>query len=198
MINNTSLQIHPDFTNRVNIQYEVEYTEKNEPINNEFSNVKKIQCNGLEQAIEWMFRLRQREKYNISVYTLIEIDGQWVAQDGVYCCENFKGNVIEKKQDEEITKLESKVEAQKQELEHYNNFLKKYHAQDQFEQFIKENNNHTYYCRLREPGIGCQPKNGIIDVSYNKVTHNNREYWGSVTYNRILSESELFQYDLDA
>lgn len=58
------------------------------------------------------------------------------------------------------------------------------------------NKEYTYYCRLREPGIGCQPK-GTISINFNPITVNGREYWGSVTYNRPLTENEMYNYDLD-
>lgn len=56
---------------------------------------------------------------------------------------------------------------------------------------------YTYYYRLRQPGIGCQPKNGLIEIDYNSVNIGNREYWGSVTYNRPLTDEEIYSYDLD-
>lgn len=59
------------------------------------------------------------------------------------------------------------------------------------------NKTYTYYCRLRPPGIGCQPRKGLVEINYNSVNIGNREYWGSVTYNRQLTEQEIFNYDLD-
>ena len=59
------------------------------------------------------------------------------------------------------------------------------------------NKEYTYYCRLRLPTPGTQPKKGLLRVNSDGVTMNNREYWGTVTYNRELTESELFNYDLD-
>ncbi len=56
---------------------------------------------------------------------------------------------------------------------------------------------YTYYCRLRPPAPGCQPKRGLIEIDYNSITANNREYWGSITYNRPLTENEMYNYDLD-
>ena len=55
---------------------------------------------------------------------------------------------------------------------------------------------YTYYCRLRPPSIGCQPK-GTISINYDMITIDNREYWGSVTYNRPLTDEEIYNYDLD-
>jgi hypothetical protein len=56
---------------------------------------------------------------------------------------------------------------------------------------------YTYYCRLRPPFIGCQPRNGLIETNCNEIEHNNRTYWGTVTYNRTLTDAELYSYDLD-
>lgn len=56
---------------------------------------------------------------------------------------------------------------------------------------------YTYYFRLRPPGIGCQPKKGLVKIDFNEVIKNNRKYWGSATYDRKLSSDELFNYDLD-
>jgi hypothetical protein len=55
----------------------------------------------------------------------------------------------------------------------------------------------TYYCRLRPPAPGCQPKNGLLEINFNEVTIQGKKYWGSVTYNRNLTKEELFEYDLD-
>lgn len=61
---------------------------------------------------------------------------------------------------------------------------------------MTNNKQYTYYYRLRPPGIGCQPKNGLIAIDYNSVNIG-REYWGSVTYNRPLTKNEMYNYDLD-
>jgi hypothetical protein len=60
-----------------------------------------------------------------------------------------------------------------------------------------ESKTYTYYCRLRPPFIGCQPRNGLIETNCNEIEHNSRNYWGTVIYNRELTESELYDYDLD-
>jgi len=56
---------------------------------------------------------------------------------------------------------------------------------------------YTYYFRLRPPSPGCQPKNGLINISSDSITHNNREYWGYAEYSRELTDKELYEYDLD-
>ena len=60
-----------------------------------------------------------------------------------------------------------------------------------------ENKTFTYYYRLRPPSPGCQPKNGLLEMNSEKVIHNDRTYWGSCTYDRELTKSELYDYDLD-
>lgn len=64
-------------------------------------------------------------------------------------------------------------------------------------QLISYTQTYTYYCRLRPPMPGCQPKTGLIQINTNEIKHNNRTYWGSVTYNRELTPNELYDYDLD-
>ena len=56
---------------------------------------------------------------------------------------------------------------------------------------------YVYYFRLRPPSPGCQPKNGLVEINGESITHNGREYWGYAVYNRELTDSELFGYDLD-
>lgn len=58
-------------------------------------------------------------------------------------------------------------------------------------------NTYTYYCRLRPPAPGTQPKQGLIKAVDEKITHNSREYWGYVVYDRELTDKELYAYDLD-
>ena len=55
---------------------------------------------------------------------------------------------------------------------------------------------YTYYFRLRPPSIGTQPKD-FIEFSGEPIVKNKKEYWGYVVYNRKLTESEMYQYDLD-
>lgn len=55
---------------------------------------------------------------------------------------------------------------------------------------------YTYYYRLRPPGPGCQPS-GSIAIVFEDTIIEGRHYWGSVTYNRPLTEQEKYSYDLD-
>lgn len=193
----SSLHIHPDCTSKVKVIYNVEYTEQDEQIKDDYSNLKKIECIDLESSLDIMFKLRQRNKCNINLYTLTEIDGQWITEDYCNDCEQFTDtnqSLELKKQNN--TLLEAMEEMQK-ELDLYKSFLSKYNASKQFEQYKKEQNNYTYYFRLRPPSPGCQPKQGLIKTDSNEIQYNDRKYWGYAVYDRELSDSELYQYDLD-
>ena len=61
---------------------------------------------------------------------------------------------------------------------------------------MNNNKEYTYYMRLRPPAPGCQPK-GTISINSDAIIINNREYHGSVTYNRELTKEEIYNYDLD-
>lgn len=58
------------------------------------------------------------------------------------------------------------------------------------------NKTYIYYFRLRPPALGTHPK-GFIKLNTDSITINGREYWGSVTYNRKLTDQEIYDYDLD-
>ena len=61
---------------------------------------------------------------------------------------------------------------------------------------MTKNKQYTYYFRLRPPSIGTHPK-GSISINFDTITVNGREYWGSVTYSRPLTDEEIYNYDLD-
>lgn len=50
-----------------------------------------------------------------------------------------------------------------------------------------------YGTKLRPAGIGCQPKDFIKLESADKKKDG---YWSIVTYNRKLTEEEIYKYDL--
>lgn len=57
----------------------------------------------------------------------------------------------------------------------------------------------TYYTRMRPPGPGCQPLNGLYDVVFydtKKRVVDGIEAWGEVTYNRPLTNLEVENYEL--
>lgn len=58
------------------------------------------------------------------------------------------------------------------------------------------NKEYTYYMRLRPPSIGTQPR-GTTNINSESITINGYQYHGSVTYNRELTQNEIYDYDLD-
>jgi hypothetical protein len=190
-------QIHPDLKNKVKTTYNVEYTEKDEPIKDDYSDVKKINCQDLESTISILFQLRQAEKYNINLYTMVELDNKWIIQDNANDCEVYSDSeqsIKLKKHNKVIT--ESMSEMQK-ELDMYKSFIKKYNSEKMFKEYQKEKNTFIYYYRLRPPSIGCQPSKDLISMTSEPVKFNNRTYHGTCSYSRELSEKELNEYDLD-
>ena len=189
--------IHPELKNSAKVTYNIEYTEKDESIKDDFSNVKSINCNDLEEMTKYMFQLRQRNMYNINLYTLVENNGQWIMEDHAQQCECYKDTLQAEKTHIHNRELTEAMEEMQKELDMYKSFLNKYNATKEFEKWKKEQNAYTYYYRLRPPAPGCQPKNGMLEMNGEKIVHNDREYWGSCTYDRELTDKELYEYDLD-
>ena len=136
MLNKTSdTRIHPDYTKRVKVSYSIEYTEKDEAINNEMSNLKKIECQDLEQMVKYMFQLRERDKYNINLYTITTLDGQWISEDAVNDTEGY----IDSKQAELLSKsnatLRKTTKEVIEELNEYKAFIKLYNSEKHFKDF---------------------------------------------------------------
>ena len=198
-MNKTSqTHIHPDFISKVQIEYIIEYTEKDEAIKDDYSNVKKVNCLDLEQMVKSMFELRQLNKFNINLYTKTDVEGQWIAEDNANDCEIYSSSAMEKRKDKNISNLENTIEEQQKEIELYKSFLTRYNSSGIFEKWrMAEESKHTYYFRLRPPSPGCQPSNGLLEMNGEKIIHNEREYWGSCTYDRELTDKELYEYDLD-
>ena len=58
---------------------------------------------------------------------------------------------------------------------------------------------YKYYTLYRAPGPFCQPKDGLISVkSYEQRTKVTDRYaaWGEVTYNRLLTDKEIRDFEL--
>lgn len=191
-----SLFVHPDLKDQVKTEYTIEYTDKDENIKDDFSNVHKVKCIGLESMINCMFKLRQAGKYNINLYTMVELNGHWIIEDSSNQCEIYSANETEKRLNKKAEKMEKTITELEQELALYKEFIKKYNAEKTFNEY-KKNKTYTYYFRLRSPGLGCQPKEGLLDIKDEKIVYNNREYWGIAIYNRELTDIELYDYDLD-
>ena len=136
MLNKTSdTRIHPDYTKRVKVSYNIEYTEKDEAINGEMSNLKKIECLDLEQMIKYMFQLRELNRYNINLYTITTLDGQWISED----CTNNTEIYSATEQTERLTKSNTILcrtnEQLESELNEYKAFIKLYNSEKHFEDF---------------------------------------------------------------
>ena len=56
---------------------------------------------------------------------------------------------------------------------------------------------YVYGTRLRPPGIGCLPRNGLKKVRFEEFDHGGRHYWGAGYYDRELTEEETDGYELD-
>lgn len=55
---------------------------------------------------------------------------------------------------------------------------------------------YVYAFRLRPPGPGCQPMEGLIQISTEPDIINGRPWWGKAIYNRELTDKETDDYDL--
>lgn len=56
---------------------------------------------------------------------------------------------------------------------------------------------YVYGTRLRPPDIGCVPRAGLIEVNFNEFEVVGRHYWGTASYDRELTKTELEHYDMD-
>ena len=56
---------------------------------------------------------------------------------------------------------------------------------------------YVYGTRLRPPGIGCVPRDGLKEVSFAEFESVGRHYWGTASYDRELTAEELEHYDMD-
>jgi hypothetical protein len=56
---------------------------------------------------------------------------------------------------------------------------------------------YVYILRLRPPGPGCQPMDGLVKVSTEQVPFHGRHSWGTALYNRQLTKEEEEHYDME-
>jgi len=120
------------------VKYTIEYTEKDEPINNQYTNLKQFQVKDLEEMLQQMFLLRQCNKHNINVGYNISDSNGWLVEDYCNDTEYFTANSVELKQKKEIKNLEQTIEAQETELELFKTFLNQYNSSTMFEKWKKE------------------------------------------------------------
>jgi hypothetical protein len=181
--------INPSKKNTLKVTYKAEYTNKDEDINNDFSNL--IPINGitdLEGLMKIMFTLRQEGKYNINIGYIIEDNDQWIVEDYSNMTEEYKDTNLEIKQSKQITEQQEYIKELTQKLEQHERFIKKYNAEKEFKKFQKEQ---LFWYELLFRGIspGCQPKD-FIECDHSKGK------FGIVAYNRQLTEKELNQYEM--
>jgi len=133
-------RIHPDYTKRVKVSYSIEYTEKDEAINSDLSNLKKLECLDLESMIKYMFQLRQLNNFNVNLYTITTLDGQWISEDSVNDTEHY----IDTKQGELLAKsnrvMQRSMEEITEELNQYKAFIKMYNSEGIFKKYLKGEN----------------------------------------------------------
>lgn len=56
---------------------------------------------------------------------------------------------------------------------------------------------YVYVMRMRPPGPGCQPKEGLIETTDTEIPFHGRQSWGTAIYNRVLTEEEEKHYDME-
>ena len=55
---------------------------------------------------------------------------------------------------------------------------------------------YRYYLTQRPPSPGCQPSCGLVNVDFTTSKLNGHMVWGTVTYDRKLSQQEIEAYEL--
>lgn len=130
---------HPIYQDKVKIKYTIEYTDKDEDIDINYSNLKKIKCEDFEKMIKYMFQLRQNEKYNINLYFIIEESGgnNWLIEDYCNCCEDFLDNKKSVEINRKNQEIKKEITELSEELKTYKDFIKLFHAEKHFEKFRK-------------------------------------------------------------
>lgn len=56
---------------------------------------------------------------------------------------------------------------------------------------------YVYVMRMRPPGPGCQPKDGLIEITDEGFMFHGRNSWGTARYNRVLTDEEEKHYDME-
>lgn len=123
----------------IKVIYSIEYTEKDEDILPDFSNVKKVKnVKDLEQLIAGVIKLKMLGKYNITAYYIIEETkgDNWLLED---ICTGIEGIKLEKDTRIEMRQREV-IRSQEEELELYREFMREYKATEIYEQWKKNKN----------------------------------------------------------
>jgi hypothetical protein len=115
----------------VTIKYQIEYTDKDEAINSNFTNLYQRTAEDLSKAMEMAYDLKARGKFNIGIYYLVE-DGQGcILEDSCSCIEQIKSTSDQHK----ISLMAETIERQERELAAYREFIKIHHAEEIYKQF---------------------------------------------------------------
>ena len=57
---------------------------------------------------------------------------------------------------------------------------------------------YRYACLMRPPGPGAAPREGMISCSFEPGSApSGHHHWGVATYNRILTDKEVYNYELE-
>ena len=57
---------------------------------------------------------------------------------------------------------------------------------------------YVYHCLMRPAGPGAVPRDGWIDTTFDEgVSPSGHHTWGTVIYNRKLSDTEIYNYELE-
>ena len=59
------------------------------------------------------------------------------------------------------------------------------------------NKTYVYIMRLRPPGPGCQPNDGLIETTDDEIPFHGRKAWGTARYSRVLTDMEEEHYDME-
>jgi len=121
----------------IKITYTAEYTNELER-DPDFENIKQIKTKDIEKLIWTMYQLRKQDKHNISIGYLIEKENDWFIEDYAYWLEDYTETFASDKLLEELMKQSNLTDDLTKELALHQEFLSKYKATEQFNQFKKE------------------------------------------------------------
>jgi hypothetical protein len=190
------------------ILYTIEHTkhdDKLEEIN--YSNVYQEEYYSMDSFMQGLNYVQSQGYKNISVSTQV-LQGENVGNcshntliedisNDVDIAINSSYVQTTRKENERLNKL---CQSQKEEIELYDSFLKRYNSHNLFEKYLEEydtnkygnkdkNNLYWYSYRLRGFSLGCQPK-GHIKQDPTIGRH------GIIAYDRQLTDTELEEYEL--
>jgi hypothetical protein len=123
--------IHPDRKHTTTVMYQVEYTDKDEEINSDFSNLHQFTAADLSKAMELAYDLRSRGKFNIGIYYLVEDPTGWIIEDSC----NYIEQITSREDQSKIVTMTQTIQRQESELATMREFLRAYNAEQLYKQF---------------------------------------------------------------